>query len=168
MWYVMQVRVGSEEAIVVQCKNVIEKNILNECFVPYYEFMKKYHGEWHRERKVLFPGYVFLISEHIEELYLELKKVIGLTKMIGTGEEIVPLSVKEVEFLETFGEKNQVVKMSKGIIEGDKVIITSGPLKGNEGCIKKIDRHKRKAYLEVEMFGRMVETQVGVEIVEKN
>ena len=36
-----------------------------------------------------------------------------------------------------------------------------------EGLIRKIDRHKRMAYLKVEMFGRVVEMKVGVEIVER-
>ena len=43
----------------------------------------------------------------------------------------------------------------------------SGPLKGMEGYIWKIDRHKRKAYLEVPMFNGMQNIQVGLEIVEK-
>ena len=73
----------------------------------------------------------------------------------------------EIEFLQQFGKEDQIVEMSKGIIENDRVIITSGPLKGNEALIKKIDRHKRRAYLEIEMFGRKVETQVGLEVVEK-
>ena len=57
--------------------------------------------------------------------------------------------------------------MSEGIIENDRVVVTKGPLKGNEGLIRKIDRHKRRAYLEVGLFGRKIETQVGLEIVEK-
>ena len=57
--------------------------------------------------------------------------------------------------------------MSEGFIENDRVVITSGPLQGNEGLIRKIDRHKRKAYLEIDMFGRKLKTQVGLEIVRK-
>ena len=57
--------------------------------------------------------------------------------------------------------------MSVGVIEKDKVKIQEGPLVGMEGLIKKIDRHKRQAVLEMEMFGRKVEMKVGVEIVEK-
>lgn len=167
MWYVMQVKVGTEERIVAQCLNIIEKDILKDCFIPYCESMKKYGGEWHKEKNILFPGYVFLISADIEKLYLSLKNVIGLTKLIGTGEKVVPLSVSEVEFLERFGGEEQVVQMSNGYIEGDKIVVVSGPLVGNEGCIKKVDRHKRKAYLEIEMFGRKVETQVGLEVVKK-
>lgn len=165
MWYVIQVRVGTEEQIVAQCRSIIERKVLEDCFIPYYESMKKYGGKWHKE-KILFPGYVFMISDKLEMLYISLKNVIGLTKLIGMGEEIVPLTESEVEFLTSFGEDKQVVRMSQGFIEGEQ-IITSEPLAGNESCIKRIDRHKRKAYLEIEMFGKIVETQVGLEVVGK-
>lgn len=72
-----------------------------------------------------------------------------------------------MHFLLTFGKDDQIVEMSEGIIENDQIIITRGPLKGHEGLIKKIDRHKRRAYLELEMFGRKIETQVGLEVVAK-
>ncbi|OUP64771.1 transcription antiterminator [Drancourtella sp. An177] len=167
MWYVVQVRTGMEEEIITQCRKVIPSSILERCFLPYYEMMKKYQGEWHKEKKVLFPGYVFMITDDIDSLYMELKRVIGLTKLIGTGEEIIPLGQEDIYFLKKFGHEDQIVKMSQGLILDGKVIITEGPLKGQEGIIKKIDRHKRKAYLSIPMFGRMLDAQVGLEIVEK-
>lgn len=167
MWYVIQVKTGNEEEISTQCSRIVDPAVLEKSFIPYCEQMKKYHGEWHKEKKVLFPGYVFLVSGDKDRLFLELKKVTGLTKLLGTGQEVVPLTLPEIEFLQRFGKEDQIVEMSRGIIENDRVIITSGPLKGNEALIKKIDRHKRRAYLEIEMFGRKVETQVGLEIVEK-
>lgn len=167
MWYVIQVRSGTEEEIQRQCETVIDKDILERAFVPYSEQERKYQGEWHREYKVLFPGYVFLVSEDKAELFYQLKRVIGLTKLLGTGDEIVPLSEDEIRFLTAFGREDQVVEMSEGFIENDRVVITSGPLQGNEGLIRKIDRHKRKAYLEIDMFGRKLKTQVGLEIVRK-
>ena len=57
--------------------------------------------------------------------------------------------------------------LSTGYIEGDKIVITSGPLKGMEGLIRKIDRHKRKAYLKLSFFDREIMTSVGLEITEK-
>ena len=86
---------------------------------------------------------------------------------IGTGDEIVPLSQEEIDLLLRMGSDSQLVEMSSGIIENDRVQVLSGPLKGMEGSIRKIDRHKRMAYLEVEMFGRTVEMKVGLEIVSK-
>lgn len=167
MWYVMQVRTGTEERIKLQCERIIEKSVLERCFIPHYQQKKRFQGEWHIQEKILFPGYVFLIAQNLEILTERLALVIGLTKLIGTGDEIVPLCQEEVAFLLRMGNEKQVVEMSTGIIENDKVRIQEGPLVGMEGLIKKIDRHKRQAVLEVELFGRMVEMKVGVEIVEK-
>lgn len=168
MWYVVQVRTGSEENIRTQCTRNVSGNVLEKCFIPYYEERKRIRGEWRTEKKVLFPGYVFVITDEIEEVYRQLARVIGLTKVLGTGGEVVPLTEKETEFLLSFGGEEQVVEMSEGIIESSQVIITSGPLKGKEGMIRKIDRHKRKAYLELQMFGRTQVIQVGLEIVAKS
>lgn len=92
--------------------------------------------------------------------------VIGLTRLIGTGDEVT-LCPEEIDLLLRMGSDSQLVEMSSGIIENDRVQVLSGPLKGMEGSIRKIDRHKRMAYLEVEMFGRTVEMKVGLEIVSK-
>lgn len=166
-WYVMQVRTGTEENICVQCRKDIPEAVLEKCFLPYYEEKRKIRGEWKILKKQLFSGYVFVISDDREQLYMHLKKVIGLTKLIGTGREIIPLAEEEVRFLLRFAGEEQIVSMSEGIIEGSKVLINSGPLKGMEGYIRKIDRHKRKAYLEIPFFGRTQNIQVGLEIVEK-
>lgn len=164
MWYVIQVRVGTEEQICSQCKKRISGDILESSFIPYYETKKKTASQWKTEQKILFPGYVFLITEQVESLFFALKKVEGLTKLLGTGNEIVPLSQREEEFLKRLGGDDHVVEMSEGIIEGDRVIIESGPLQDQEGYIVKIDRHKRKAWLEIPMFGGIQRVEVGLEI----
>lgn len=167
MWYVMQVGPGMEERIRLQCLKQVTEEVLEKCFIPYYEEKKHVRGKWILQKKVLFPGYVFVVTSELAALLSELKNVNGLTKVIGTGDEIVPLSDGEVTFLEKFGGEEQVVQMSEGVIEQSKVVITDGPLVGMEGYIRKIDRHKRKAWVEVEMFRRIQRIQVGVEIVSK-
>ncbi|HIZ08049.1 MAG TPA: antiterminator LoaP [Candidatus Eubacterium avistercoris] len=167
MWYVIQVRTGTEENIRLQCEAKISENILERCFIPHYEERRKIRGEWRTMEKVLFPGYVFLITEEVEELFLQLRKVIGLTKLLGTGNEITALSEMETAFLERLGGEEQIVRMSEGIIEESRAKILSGPLMGMEGQIRKIDRHKRKAWLEVEMFGRLQMVEIGLEITMK-
>ena len=167
MWYVMQVRTGTEENIRCQCQRLISSNVLERCFIPYYQQKKRFQGEWHIQERILFPGYVFLIAENPEKLVNGLRKVIGLTKLIGTGDEIVPLVQEEIDLLMKIGTDKQLVEMSSGIIENDRVQILAGPLMGMEGNIRRIDRHKRTAYLEIEMFGRTVEMKVGLEIIRK-
>ena len=57
------------------------------------------------EIEVLFSGYVFVITECPEKLFVELKSVPKLSKLLGEttddeGREFVPLSDKEQEFME--------------------------------------------------------------------
>ena len=89
MWYVIQVRTGSEENIQVQCQRNIQGDILEGCFIPYYEEKRSIQGEWKTQRKVLFPGYVFLDSDKLTQLYMDLKQVSGLTKLLKTGDEVM-------------------------------------------------------------------------------
>lgn len=167
MWYVVQVRTGMEENIRIQCERLIDKRIMEKCFIPYYQEKKKYEGTWHTLERVLFPGYVFMITDYMEELYESLKTIIGLTKVIGTGREIVPLTEEEIHLLLRLWNEQQMVEMSVGQIIDGKIEIMDGPLAGMEEYIKKIDRHKRKAWLELELFGRTVTMLVGLEVISK-
>ena len=167
MWYVVQVRVGTEEKIRLQCEKKIAEDILESCFIPYYEARRKSAGEWKTEQKILFPGYVFTVTECAEELFLALKKIDGLTKLLGVGNDMVPISPEEEKMLRRLSGEDHVMEMSEGIMEGTRVIVRSGPLMGQEGYIKKVDRHKRKAWLELPLFGRLQTVEVGLEITMK-
>ena len=48
-----------------------------------------------------------------------------------------------------------------------RIIVLKGPLVGREGWIRKINRRKRTAYLEIDMFGRTIQTKIGLGIVRK-
>ena len=54
MWYVMQVRTGSEENIQLQCQKDISSEVLEDCFIPYYEEKRNIKGEWTTQRKRFF------------------------------------------------------------------------------------------------------------------
>jgi transcriptional antiterminator NusG len=54
-----------------------------------------------------------------------------------------------------------------GVIEGDRIIVTKGPLQGFESLIKKIDRHKRKATIEITLMGLPLAVDVGLEVISK-
>ena len=86
MWYVIQVRNGNEQNICLQCERQISSQVLESCFIPRYEVKRKVSGTWVTEQKILFPGYLFLISDDLQQLYPELKKVVGLTRLLGTGD----------------------------------------------------------------------------------
>lgn len=166
-WYVVQVMSGQEHAVAEFCKARIVQDT-EEVFIPLYERSKKIKGTWQVCRYVLFPGYVFFASDDVEDLFNRLKEVPKLTKILRTGDEFTPLHRDEVEFLMRYGGRKHVVELSLGYIEGDNVVITDGPMKDWEGRLKKINRHKRIAIIDVPMFGRTTEITVGLEVIDKN
>lgn len=168
-WYVIQVRAGREEKIAKACKEVISNGALCDSFIPYIVRNKKYKGEWQEIEEILFKGYVFAISDDADRLYQELKNIEDLTKLVGRKEKIIyPISDEEATFLKEFAKENHKIDMSYGFIVNDKIIIESGPLKGKEGLIKKIDRHKRKAIIEMKFLNQTISASVGLEIIRKS
>ena len=110
-----------------------------------------------------------MISDDIDRLYQELKKVPEITKMLGRKDKVIyPIEDKEVEFISGFAKDNHKIDMSYGFIVNDKIIIESGPLKGREGLIKKIDRHKRKAVIEMKFLNQTISASVGLESIRKS
>ena len=168
-WYVIQVKTGNEEKIKDICQRLISKDILQECFIPKTKRMRKVRGIFYEREEILFKGYVFMITYAIDDLYQCLKLIPELTKVLGNdGSNILPILKEEAIFLLKFGKEDHIVDMSKGYIIGSKIMILTGPLVGNEGIIRKIDRHKRIAYIEVKLFDQITTVKVGLEIISKS
>lgn len=136
----------------VRC--VVKQNAfdLSHTFTYTYERMRKYEGSWHVEIIEMFPEHRFL------EGY-----------PFGTENGFwQKLSEKEEEFLRKLFGKEHHLKMLRGYILDGVLHIVYGPLKGMEKSIRKIDRHKRLAYLKKPQ-GKLGETVLaGLEIVYKS
>ena len=172
LYYVIQVAPGMEEKTEVLIQKRVKSGLYERCFHPIRHVKKKFHGEWKEQYEKLLPGYVFIISDFIQELYLELRKVPLLTKLLGKdGEQFAALCEEEINWLERLmgsktGESNEV-GLSQVVAEQDAVMILSGPLKNMEGYIKKINLHKRIAEVEVNFMNRKTTLYLGIEIVGK-
>ena len=73
----------------------------------------------------------------------------------------------ERQFIERFVNKDKIIDASIGFIEGDLIRIIEGPLIGNESLIKKINRHKRTALVEITLFGEIQSIELSCEIIAK-
>ncbi|WP_390542439.1 transcription termination/antitermination NusG family protein [Massilimicrobiota timonensis] len=69
-----------------KCKILISKDCYKECFIPKYKHMRRFKGQCHIVEDVLFKGYIFLISNDIDDLFMELKEVPGLTRLLGNDD----------------------------------------------------------------------------------
>lgn len=166
--YVIQVTSGKEESVRKLVLRLLAPAV-EDCYTPAYESMRRVRGEWKLVRGMLFPGYIFVQTSRPAAVAQGLKTVPAFTRLLGASDtSILALTSDEVAWLNAFtNAETHVVEMSEGVIEGDRVLVTKGPLRGHEGEIVFIDRHKRIAQLEVHMFGRRKRIKLGLEIVSK-
>ena len=166
MWYVIQVFTGRELEIAEMCRERVAGEG-EDVFVPLAERQTKIDGQWTLVESRLFPGYVFIETEEIEDFHIRLKQIPSMTKILKTGEYMTPLRREEEEYLRRLGGETHVVRYSEGFMVGERLTVISGALAGYEGKIKKILRHKRLVILEVPLLDRMVDVTVGLGVVEK-
>lgn len=156
-WYVLFVRTGKEHTVEKFLKERLDAEVFMP-FVPLHERLFKMHGIIKKEIKPLFPGYVFIESEMSNQEFIR-----STSKLINTSTNIVrimrytdtEIAIRESErlmLLSLFNDQH-CIEASSGIIEGDKIIITEGPLKGFEGVIIKVNRHKRQAWMKMNFLG---------------
>ncbi len=121
------------------------------------------------EYRYLFPGSVFLresdgerehLSDFLCSVYPELLKETGDFALTDVEE-------KAVLFLQELCGKDQHVSLSRGYIHNGTAFVTEGPLRGKEPFIRRIDRHKRLARLEIPIPEKNL-VDVGLEIYAKD
>lgn len=168
MWYVIYCRGREEESIIESCKQRISKDILKDAFQFTYSREEKWQGEWKIIVKKMFPGYIFLSTDNEEALYNELRQYKDFVTIMEDKEVLIPVRKEEERRLTVLCGKAHHLGMSRGVIRDGVTIVSDGPLKGLESIIKRIDRHKRLATIEIDMPGDMCkELKVGLEITEK-
>lgn len=161
MWYVIHTVSGQEQKCLQQCGIYVDRNNYNEMFIPRYIAQKHFKKEWHEVEKTLFPGYLFVDAEKIEPVIKGLKKFRQYTKVLRDGEIVSPITEQEQQFLSAMMDQKHLVRYSEGFLIGEKVCITTGPLRNYEGYIRTVDRHRRVAKLEIPIFDRPTPVEVG-------
>lgn len=155
MWYVIQVLKGREDAMAELIGRVAPADVLEECFSPKYATEMKVRGRWVPCERDLFPGYLVAITDEPRELEIVLAQVPEFCRVLAQGGEFVPLGRDEVEMIGAFTDRgNRVVPMSSAVKDGDRVVVTEGPLVGREGLIREVDRRKSVAVVELDVCER--------------
>lgn len=145
-------------------------------FVPFVltkEKLFKKNGDLKVETEICFKSYIFIESNLSEkEFFIKitptLKFFSNIYKILNYGDNTT-IAVNESErlsLMKLYGRKH-CIENSKGFVEGDKIKVLAGPLSGKESIIKKINRHKREAIIEIEIMGVIQKINVGLEIVKK-
>lgn len=170
-WYVIHTEAGRENILIDRMKQIFTEDEMKECFLVKRERRRRLRGKWTVVVENIFKGYIFVVAKKPEKVFFKLKEIPMFSKILTIGEyNFIPLSRKEIEFISKFGanRRDHTAKISTiDLNEGDEIEYIGGDLAMFAGQIKKIDKHKRRAVIEVEMFGRKTEIYMDVDFLQK-
>lgn len=165
-WYVARCKSGNAGKLVSALNRQGEMN----AFIPKNE---RWRGRGGHELKFLikelYPDYVFIKSKlDKDEFANQFKKLFetieGLIELINY-KDVYPLTFDEQLFLEKLFNGRHIIRHSVGDSINSRFVASSGPLKGLENKIVKVDRHKRVVILDCNLFNRQF--TVAAEVVSK-
>ncbi len=130
LWYVIQTYTGKEEKLIQMVRRIVPQDLYGECFVAYHEQLRHRQQENRIHIERVFPGYVFITSEEPDKLFLFLKNVPAMSKMMSDGEfYFLPLDTAEAQFLRQIMDEHHVIRLSYVATDGkDHVSYVAGPL----------------------------------------
>jgi transcription termination/antitermination protein NusG len=120
----------------------------------------------------MFPGYVLIKTNMNTDIFYKIKTIPKCYRIVNNG---TIYSKDNGEYYSTIDEEEmapiiqllgngEIVDYSRVYLENSKVFVKSGPLKGMEGIIKKVDKHKNRAKILLYFLGVQKIIDVGVEI----
>ena len=87
--------------------------------------------------KPLFPNYLFARLD-LELHYYKVKWTRGVNKILGSGNEPIPISEKVIQAIKERSGKDNLVKLEDELKDGDVIQVTSGPFKNLMGIFQKM------------------------------
>ena len=167
MFYVLWTNTGQEEKMRQMIYEFADPALYTRCLIPYRLKRHYYKGKSHLVKLILFPSYLFIETDHIKEFVNNIKWFPGFNVVLHIDDLYCPVYKHEETLLLKLVNDHGIIDISEGYIEGDTVKVTSGPLVGQEGNIKRIKRRQGAAILEMNIFNRKTEVSLGLELISK-
>ncbi|WP_050638280.1 transcription termination/antitermination NusG family protein [Candidatus Stoquefichus sp. SB1] len=165
-WYIVHVKSG-------KCQEIIDYLNTDQNIYAFLPKMEKWFSNSHIKEfqtSYMYPDYIFIRTSlnqeefkmKYDDFFRSIRQMADLLEYDG----MIALTSVEQMLLEKMFDNQDVIKHSTGHIVDSHLMINEGPLIGLEKRIKKIDRHKRVAILDCNIFGRIM--KVPLEVISKS
>lgn len=158
-WYVLHVRTGREPEIKAELKR---KGYA--AAVPTELRTERQGGVWRERERIVIPGYVFLKICLTDQDYYRVRGIPNVIRFLGSGR---PEALREDEesYFTWLANEDAPLEPSGILLEGDHVTVMTGPLRGREGTILRINKRQRRATLAITMAGHQKEISLSVQFL---
>jgi transcriptional antiterminator NusG len=159
--YCVFCKTGSEKDF-AQFVTTLDNRI--KAITPVRVLQEKRKGKWEQREQTLFPGYVFLYTKK----EMKFKKIIEascLYKILDYETGFRELRGMDYEYSMWIYRHQGYIATSDVLVEGGEIKVIDGPLLDSHGTIVKLDKHKRRIWLEVNFDGKIRLVSLSAECV---
>ncbi len=171
-WYVLRVQTNREEtvrdALLTRVRAAKMEETIKNVLVPTETISEIKSGRKLTAERKIYPGYIFVEMELLEETLAVVKNCPGVGDFLGSGGDAIPLSEKEVEKVTAEAEKKEEAPTIKIDFDpGDNIKIGEGAFKNFDGVVGEVIADKGLLRVIVTIFGRPTPVELEYWQVEK-
>ena len=149
-WYAAYTKCNHERMV---NRLLIEKGI--NTFLPQIIVPSKRKDRKILIKRSLFPNYLFVELNEIQDNWFKVFRTPGLTKICGNGRP-TPIPNDDIESIKIFVKSDRNIYPLAYLQIGAKVQVISGPLTGAIGILVKEDHRRRRLIVSLELMGQSV------------
>jgi len=157
-WYALYLRSRHEKKVHAE----LEKKKI-ETFLPLIEEMHIWSDRRKKVQEPLFRGYIFVKTDLRDKETILMTE--GVVRFIGINHKPSWIPESQIEWLRRLVEKSINVQREKYLEIGEKVRITTGPLFGVEGIVRRVQGISR-VIVSIAAIEQSVSVQVPAELLE--
>jgi transcription antitermination factor NusG len=156
-WYALVVKSNHEKAVLEHLKTAGW-----EASLPLYRARRRWSDRIKEVALPLFPGYVFCRFSYAARVTV--LRIPGVRSIVGAGPHPAPIPAREIAVIEAMVRSGLPVKPWPFLKIGQKVLVSSGPLRGVEGILVEF-RKTWQVIVSVELLQRSVAAEVDRDCV---
>lgn len=167
-YYVVQLLIGKEKLFLKFAENSFEDRNMEFFWLRKELYIKK-GGIKQKVVSSIFPGYIFIEADEIA--YINTKIICrfpGFCRFLKSNNNIKPLNLEEKSLISRLKSVGNVAGISRVFFnDNDKIQVVSGPMKGLEGKIIKVDKRKKRAKIELTLYENSFPIDFGFDLIEQ-
>ena len=158
-FFVVHTYTGRERRVKELLERAVETQGLGELFgqiiMPAEKVTRVRKSKLVAEERRLYPGYIVIEMESNEESLKLVNSIPGVTHLLGSRTEPVPLSDDEVKsMLDQIARSQERSEPEAPFEKGENVKVTKGPFAGFTGTVDEMFPERRRVKVVVTIFGR--------------
>jgi len=165
-WYTIHVEQGKELLVKLYLEKFANINDFQILLPRYIRFEWK-NGEKYCVEKLIFKNYIFIFVDMTPTTYYEILRFPNIHSILGHGDSIQVIAQNEIENILKLVDNDGIIQMTEVYFVKGEIEFIKGPLCGHSNMIRKINKRKCRAYININIGGSILPIGLGLMPLER-